>query len=91
MPPLKNQVNPKPFHPLLRKLRKRIETLFPQLCDQCMIRRNYAKSFQGFATRVLSKVTALTVIQWINFREGNNINNLKIALFISEPRVISNV
>ncbi len=31
-----------------RKKRKRIETLFSQLCDQFVIRRNYAKSFQGF-------------------------------------------
>jgi len=28
-----------------RKTRKRIETLFSQLCDQFLIRRNYAKSF----------------------------------------------
>ncbi len=32
----------------LRKSRKRIEMLFSQLCDQFMIRRNYAKSFDGF-------------------------------------------
>ena len=31
---------------IFRKLRKRIETLFSQLCDQFMIRR-YAKSFDG--------------------------------------------
>ena len=50
---------PQPFK--LRKCRKRIETLFSQLCDQFMIRRNYAKTFEGFRTRILSKVTALTV------------------------------
>jgi len=35
-----------------------------------MIRRIYAKSFSGFATRMISKITALTVIQWINKRSG---------------------
>lgn len=30
---------------IFRKSRKRIETLFSQLCDQFMIRRNYAKTF----------------------------------------------
>ena len=30
-----------------RKSRKRIETLFSQLCDQFKIRNNYAKSFEG--------------------------------------------
>lgn len=79
-PSRKNQINSKPIHPVLRRVRKRIETLFSQLCDQFMIRRNYAKSFNGFATRILSKVTALTIIQWVNFRQGNNINNIKIAL-----------
>ncbi len=46
-----------------------------------MIRRNYAKSFDGFKTRILSKLTALTVIQYINhFIFKRNINNLKIAI-----------
>lgn len=79
-PMRKNQQNVVPFSPVLRKARKRIETLFSQLCDQFMIRRNYAKSFSGFTSRILAKVTALTMIQWINQRSGNNINNLKIVV-----------
>jgi len=79
-PRRKNQLNQKPFPPSFGKARKRIETLFSQLCDQFMIRRNYAKSFHGFATRIISKITALTVIQWINKTNGNNINNLKIVV-----------
>lgn len=79
-PGRRNQTAFKPFHAGYRKTRKRIETLYSQLCDQFMIRRNYAKSFQGFATRILSKITALTMIQWINKRNGNNINNLKIVV-----------
>jgi hypothetical protein len=75
-----NQINFEPFPKQYRKARKRIETLFSQLCDQFMIRRNYAKSFTGFATRILSKLTALTMIQWINKRSGRNINNLKIVV-----------
>ena len=79
-PMRKNQLNYKEFPVAFRKARKRIETLFSQLCDQFMIRRNYAKTFTGFAIRVLSKITALTVIQWINQRNGHNINNLKIIV-----------
>ena len=41
---------------IFMKSRKRIETLFSQLCDQFTIRRNYAKSFHGFKTRILSKL-----------------------------------
>src|SRR5690606_13798665 len=70
-----NQYDYKKQPYVFRKSRKRIETLFSQLCDQFMIRRNYAKSFEGFKTRILSKITALTTIQYINkFIFGRNIN-----------------
>jgi len=76
-----NQLNYKKQAWIFRKTRKRIETLFSQLCDQFMIRRNYAKSFEGFKTRILSKITALTLIQFINkFHFDRNINNLKVAI-----------
>lgn len=66
---------------LLRKSRKRIETLFSQLCDQFMIRRNYAKSFDGLRTRVVSKISALTILQYINkFFNNRPINLIKHAL-----------
>jgi hypothetical protein len=76
-----NQNNYKKQPYIFRKKRKRIETLFSQLCDQFMIRRNYAKSFDGFKTRVLSKITSLTTIQYINkFIFDRNINNIKISI-----------
>ena len=66
---------------VFRKSRKRIETLFSQLCDQFMIRRNYAKSFRGFKTRILAKITAMTVVQYINkFIFDRPINNIKIKI-----------
>ena len=79
-PKRRNQHSSKSFPWVYRKARKRIETLFSQLCDQFMIRRNYAKSFSGFSTRVLAKITALTMIQWSNQLSGNKLNNLKIAI-----------
>jgi len=80
VPMRKNQFNFKKMHWTLSRARKRIETLFSQLCDQFMIRRNYAKTFEGFKSRILSKMTALTVIQFINHTENRNINNLKINI-----------
>jgi len=81
VPMRKNQNNYKKQPYVFRKTRKRIETLFSQLCDQFMVRRNYAKTFQGFKTRILSKITALTIIQFINkFDFNRNINNLKIQI-----------
>jgi hypothetical protein len=81
IPMRKNQKKFKKQSYMFRKKRKRIETLFSQLCDQFMIRRNYAKSFNGFKTRILSKITTLTVIQYINkFIYNRNINNLKINI-----------
>ncbi len=75
-----NQRNYKKQSYLLRKIRKRIETLFSQLCDQFMIRRNYAKSFDGYRTRILSKITSVTVIQMINKLLNRNMNNLKTLI-----------
>ena len=76
-----NQKDYKPQFYQFKKFRKRIETLFSQLCDQFMIRRNYAKSFQGFKTRILAKITTLTTVQYLNkFVFNRNINNLKINL-----------
>jgi hypothetical protein len=73
-----NQKDYKPQAYVFRKSRKRIETLFSQLCDQFRIRNNYAKSFQGFKTRILAKITALTLVQYINkFIFDRPINNIK--------------
>lgn len=73
-----NQKNYKPQPYIFRKSRKRIETLFSQLCDQFLIRRNYAKTFEGFKTRILAKITSLTLIQYVNkFIFHRPINNIK--------------
>ena len=61
-----NQKGKKPVIRILKKVRKRIETVFSQLCDQFMIQRNYAKSFTGFKSRILAKVTAMTLLQFLN-------------------------
>lgn len=61
-PMRKNQKNYKEQPYIYRKKRKKIETLFSQLCDQFMIRRNYAKPFKGFKTRIISKITSLIII-----------------------------
>lgn len=80
-PKRKNQKDYKPQFYQFKKYRKRIETLFSQLCDQFMIRRNYAKTFEGLKTRILAKITTLTTIQYLNkFVFDRNINNLKINL-----------
>lgn len=80
-PKRSNQKDYKPQPYIFRKSRKRIETLFSQLCDQFMIRRNYAKSFEGFKTRILAKITSLTLVQYINkFIFDRPINNIKIQI-----------
>jgi hypothetical protein len=72
------EYKPQPYIFRRTRTRKRIETLFSQLCDQFLIRRNYAKSFEGFKTRILAKITALTLVQYINkFIFDRPINNIK--------------
>lgn len=77
-----NQEEYKPQPYIFRKSRKRIETLFSKLCDQFRIRNNYAKTFEGFKTRILAKITALTLVQYINkFIFDRPINNTKNQTF----------
>lgn len=47
-----NQKDQQQWHPVFRKSRKRIETLFSQLCDQMMLKRNYAKKIGGIENKV---------------------------------------
>ena len=81
VPMRKNQHNQIEFSPTKRRKRKRIETLLSQLDEQFSLNRNFAKTFQGLATRILSKITDVTVVQYLNlFVFNRNINNLKINL-----------
>ena len=63
----------------IHKIQKRIEILFSQEFDHFLIRRNYAKIFEGFKRRILVKKRALTLVQYINkfifYRPINNIKN----------------
>lgn len=79
-PMRRGQRNYRTFPWVFKKQRKRIETLFSQLSDQMMIKRNYAKSFNGLTTRIISKIASVTVLQLINHRNNKPINHLKHAL-----------
>ena len=79
-PKRSNQKEEKNWHPIFRKSRKRIETLFSQLCDQMMLKRNYAKIITGLNTRLISKIAAVTILQYINHQNNKPINHLKHAL-----------
>jgi hypothetical protein len=61
-------------------LRKRIETVFSQQCDQFMIKRNYAKSFDGFFSRITAKLCAFTLLQFANYQANRPIGQVKHAL-----------
>lgn len=75
-----NQKDWKPTFSAFAKARKRIETLFSQLCDQFMIGRNYAKETKGLFTRIIGKISALTILQYINYKNGKPIGGVKYAL-----------
>ncbi|KAA6317777.1 hypothetical protein EZS27_032123, partial [termite gut metagenome] len=64
-----------------RRKRKRIETLFSQFKGQFSMNTNFAKTFAGLATRIFSKITALTMIQYLNlFLFNRNMNCIKINI-----------
>ena len=75
-----NQKDFRPVYKPFAKARKRIETTFSQLNDQFMMIRNYAKNFAGFASRILAKITAFTLMQYLNFKQNKPICKTKYAL-----------
>jgi len=76
-----NQKDWKPTFIPFAKARKRIETVFSQLCDQFMIIRNYAKQTEGLFTRIISKISAITILQYMNKINNKPIGKVKYALF----------
>lgn len=62
------------------KARKVIETVFSQLEDQFLMKRNYAKSFLGYHTRMTSKIAAHTMLQYLNSLANRPLNRIKHAL-----------
>jgi hypothetical protein len=81
-PKRSNQHNKERFPIIFKRVRKRIETLFAQLCDQLMLKRNYAKSRKGLAIRLLCKITAVTILQYLNYSNNKPLNHLKYALAV---------
>lgn len=75
-----NQKDWKPTFVPLAKARKRIETLFSQLTDQFLTIRNYAKITSGLYARIIAKISALTILQYVNFINNKPIGRIKYAL-----------
>jgi hypothetical protein len=71
--PRKNQAEqPPPEHKRRHNhFRHIIETVASQLTEQLQIERNYAKTFWGLCTRLVSKLTAHTLCTYLNWRLGN--------------------
>ena len=53
---------------MLCQSKKSIENLFSQLCNLFMIERNYAKNIVGLFIRIIGKISALTILQYINYK-----------------------
>jgi Transposase DDE domain len=62
------------------KERRRIETLFSQLCDQMRIKTNYAKSMRGYLANISASLATVVTLQFINHLAGRSLNKLKDAL-----------
>ena len=63
-----------------RRKRQMVETFFAQMTDQFNVKRNYAKSYDGLKTRLSSKLSAMSLLHWINFQNGRKLAQIKHAL-----------
>ena len=62
------------------KARKRIETIFSQLTDLLLVIRNNAKTTIVLFARVIGQISALTILQYVNFINDKPIGRIKYAL-----------
>jgi hypothetical protein len=61
--------------------RKKIETIFSQLTDQFNIQKNYSKSACGYFSRLMSKITSMTIMNYINQHVNKiSVSRVKYAL-----------
>ncbi len=60
--------------------RQMVETFFAQMCDQFNLKRNYAKSYDGLLTRLASKLSAMSILHWLNHLNGRKLAQIKHAL-----------
>lgn len=63
-----------------RKTRKTIETLFSQLCDQHLLKRNYAKTSDGLFARIVAKIASVSILKAINSLASKPLGRIKHTL-----------
>jgi len=56
------------------------ETVAGKLTDQFLVIRNYAKETCGLFARIIGKISALTVLQYVNYINGKPLGRIKYAL-----------
>jgi hypothetical protein len=81
VPIRKNQHEFVPFSKIISTVRKRIERAISQLSGQFLLHINLAKTCQGLATRITSKLTSFTRVKYLNFFIfKRSLNKIKINL-----------
>ena len=79
--PFRNNQHDYKKHPKKYKSKRQmVETFFAQMCDQLNLKRNYAKSYEGLATRLASKLSSMSILHWINHLNGRKLAQIKHAL-----------
>ncbi len=79
--PFRNNQHDYKKHPKKYKSqRQMVETFFAQMCDQLNLKRNYAKSYEGLAVRLASKLSSMSILHWINHLNGKKLAQIKHAL-----------
>jgi hypothetical protein len=57
-----------------------VETFISQMCDQFHLKSDYAKFYDGPTERLSSKLSAMALLNWINFQNGIKLSQIKHAL-----------
>ena len=64
--------NPQEWDAYCTRLRQRIETTFDQAKDYFGLEKPGAKTFWGFQSRLIAKLTGMAVAAWVNLQQGRS-------------------
>ena len=76
-----NQYDYKKHPKRLKSARQMVGTFFAQMSDHLNLKRNYAKSFEGLLSRITSKLSAMSLLHWVNNLNEKKLAQIKHALF----------
>ena len=68
-----------------------VKTFFAQMCNQLNLKRNYAKSYEGLAVRLASKLSSMSILHWIDHLNGKKLAQINMLLVFNSTTCYNSI